>query len=87
MLQFDVSELDEELALDDDLSIPRIRMTTHGLPEIHIQVGGEEYTYERSFPIKGHMASMPKVIRAAIAEGKQPLVIERPERFYVYYRS
>ena len=85
MMQFEDTELDE-LGLDG-LLVPRIRMTTYGLPDINIAVGGTEYVYERSYPIKGHSAALPRMIREAMAEGKKPLVIERPDRFYVYYEK
>ena len=84
MMQFEDTEL-EELPLDGDLSVPRIRMTTYGLPDINIMVGEQEYQYERSYPIKGHMATLPKAVREGLAGGKQPLIIERTDRFYLYF--
>jgi hypothetical protein len=85
MMQFEDTELDE-LGLDG-LLVPRIRMTTYGLPAINIAVGDQEYVYDRSYPIKGHSATLPRMIREAMAEGKKPLVVERPDRFYVYYEK
>ncbi len=85
MQSFDVSELDE-FPLDGML-VPRIRMYTSSQPEINIQVGDQPYLYDRSCPIKGHSAILPGQIRQALAEGKQPLVIERPDRFYIYFSA
>ena len=86
MMEFEDTEL-EELPLDGDLIVPRIRMTTYGLPAIHIQVGDAEYQYERSYPIKGHSATLPKAVREGLASGKKPLIIERSERFYLYFEK
>jgi hypothetical protein len=43
-----------------------------------------EYTYTRSFPIFGHSAVMPEAVDALKAQGKSILIVERPERYYVY---
>ena len=83
MLHIEDTELGE-LPLPDGLIVPRIRMTTSGLPETQIMVGDQEYQYERSIPIKGHSATLPEAILALLAESKKPLVLERPDRFYVY---
>lgn len=83
MQQYDDTEL-EVLSLPGGFLVPLIRMTTYGLPDIEIMVGDEAYEYERSYPIKGHSAVLPKHIRGTLETGKKPLVIERPDRFYVY---
>jgi hypothetical protein len=83
MMQFEDTEL-EELPLEG-LLVPRIRMTTFGLPDIEIMVGDQEYLYERSYPIKGHSATLPKAVREGMGAGKKPLIIERSERFYLYF--
>ncbi len=49
-----------------------------------LRVGETEYTYDRSFPTKGHSATMPAAIAELQAEGRQVLVAERSERYYVY---
>jgi len=83
MMHFDETGL-YELGLPGGIYLPRILMTTYGLPDIEITVGEKYYTYERSFPIKGHASSMTPHIRAHLEAGRVPLVIERPDRFYVY---
>jgi len=83
VLTFEDTDVDE-LGLDGGLVVPRIRMTGDALPDVEIVVGGRLYAYERSYPIKGHGATLPPHIRGALDEGKKPLVIERPERFYLY---
>jgi hypothetical protein len=81
---FDESEL-EPLPLDDDLEIPRIRLTMGQPPPYHeLKVGNQAYRYERSYPIKGHGATLPKFVREQLVAGKQTLVVERRERFLVY---
>lgn len=83
MLHFDASEVGE-MPLDDGLVVARVRMTTYGLPEVEITVGDQQYEYQRSFPIKGQSATVPKAVRELLAENKTPLVLERPDRFYIY---
>ena len=68
----------------DGMMVPRIRMTTWGLPEVEIKVGDDVYEYQKSYPIKGHSATLPKFAREAMAAGRKPLIIERPTRFLVY---
>jgi hypothetical protein len=49
-----------------------------------VSLDGTEYSYQRSFPIKGHSAVMPEAVRGLLTKGKQVLVIERSERYYVF---
>jgi hypothetical protein len=83
VLEFEADAL-EPFSLESDMIVPLIRMTTSGLPEVEITVGGQEYTYERSYNIKGSSAVMPKFVRELMSQGRKPLVIERPTRYYVY---
>jgi len=57
-----------------------------GAPLVHswLQLGSTEYTYVRSFPIKGHSAVMPGAMAELQSTGRQVLVAERDERYYVY---
>lgn len=69
----------------DGFSVPLIRITTAEMPpSSDIMVGEQPYHYERSYPIKGHSAVMPGFLREQLDSGKQPLLIERETRFYVY---
>ena len=55
-------------------------------PYVHkrIEVSGTEYVWERTFPVKGGSAVMPDAVSELLANGKQVLVAERGERYYVY---
>ena len=83
MLTFEDTDVDA-LGLEGGIMVPRIRMTSAGLPDVEIKIGDTSYEYERSYPIKGHSATLPRHIREAFDAGKKPLVIERPDRFYIY---
>ncbi len=84
MLQFEVSDI-EGFPMDS-LTLPRIRMTTGDMPpDSEIRVGDQVYEYERSTPIKGHSAHLPRYLNEQIVAGKQPLILERVDRFYVYF--
>jgi len=82
LLELDDSRL-EPLPLDG-MEVPRILLHEGGPPHSQVRFNGREYRYSRSFPIKGHGASLPRFIREQLDAGKTPLVLERTERFYVY---
>jgi hypothetical protein len=80
---FEESQI-EPLPLDG-IEIPRIRLTLGEPPPYHqIKVGDQTYEYEKSYPIKGHSAVLPRFVREQMGSGRQTLVIERPTRFLVY---
>ncbi len=86
MQQFEDVEL-EPLPLDGML-VPVLRLTqADALPKTDIMVEGQEYRYDRSYPIKGHSAVLPRYLAEQMAVGKRPLLIERPDRFYVYFAA
>ena len=84
-------ELDDSLLEPfdtDDLTVPLIRLTSEPEPpDAQLMLGNAEYKYDRSYPIKGHSAVMPGYLREQLAAGKKPLLIERPERFYLYFAA
>lgn len=72
----------------DRLTVPMLRLSEEEHPPLaDIKVGDESYAYDRSYPIKGYGAIMPKYVHEQVAAGKKPLVIERPERYYLYWAS
>ena len=74
----------EPLAVDG-LEIPRIRLTLgEPTPYHQVKVGDQAYQYEKSYPIKGHSATLPRYVREQMAAGRKPLLIERSSRFLVY---
>jgi len=82
LLELDDSNL-EPLPLDG-MEVARVLIHEGGPPHSQVRFNGREYRYARSFPIKGHGASLPRFIREQLGAGKTPLVLERPDRFYVY---
>jgi hypothetical protein len=70
----------------DRLTVPLLRLTDDAdLPAVDIKVSGQEYRYDRSYPIKGYSAIMPQYVLEQVGAGKKPLLVERPERFYLYW--
>ncbi len=67
----------------EGLTVPLVKLEA-GLPDVEIRVGEQIFKYDRSYPIKGHSAVMPHYLREQISGGKKPLLVERPDRFYVY---
>ena len=85
VLEFEDTETEPFPA--DRLLVPMIRMTSGGLPSAEIKVGDQEYRYDRSYPYKGHSAVMPGFLKEQVAAGRQPLLLERPDRIYVYFAT
>ena len=86
MTEFDDDEI--EAFPVDGIAVPLVRMTTgDNVPTVQIKVDGRDYQYDRSYPIKGHSAIMPPYIKEQVAGGKRPLIVERPDRFYVYFEA
>jgi hypothetical protein len=72
----------------DGMFVPEIRQTTgEPAPKVEITVGEQPNRYDRSVPIKGHSAHLPKYLREQMAAGKQVMLIERPDRIYVYLNA
>lgn len=67
------------------MEIPRIRLTLgEPTPYFQVRVGNQAYEYAKSYPIKGHGATLPKYLREQMGEGRKPLLIERPARYLIY---
>ncbi len=66
------------------LRVPYVDLETAPFVHTRLLVGETEYVYDRSYPIKGHSAIMPGEVAELLAEGRQVLVAERSERYYVY---
>ena len=83
MQEFDDVELEPFAA--DGLTLPLLRLNDIDLPSTIIKVSGQEYQYDRSYPFKGYGAVMPKYVAEQIAAGKKPLIVERLDRYYLYF--
>jgi hypothetical protein len=69
----------------DGMLVPRVRLTQAEAPPFHqVKVGGQTYQYEKSYPIKGHGATLPRFVREQMGAGRKPLLVERPTRYLVY---
>jgi len=88
-----VTEKDAALEVDPSLigtlelegfQVPYLNLEDTPLVRTHLRMGGTEYVYDRSYPIKGHSAVMPSDLTQLQAEGRRVLVAERGERYYVY---
>ena len=85
-MEFEASDLDTFVI--DGMPVPEIRQTTgEPAPKVEIKVADQVYRYDRSVPIKGHSAHLPRYLREQMAAGKRPLLIERPDRLYVYFET
>ncbi len=72
-----------ELELDT-LLVPYVHLGDEPFVRSRLLVGETEYAYDHSYPVTGPSAVMPGAIAQVQAEGRQVLVAERNERYYVY---
>ena len=82
-LQLDSSQAGE-LELAPDFTVPYVDLNFAPYVHQRIELGGTEYVWQRSFPVKGGSAVMPDYVAEQLAQGKQVLVAERSERYNVY---
>ena len=85
MLEVDPSQLGS-LELDE-MWVPYVDLYDLDFMPTHVQLGKDEYAFSCSFLVKGHGALMPPKIRELRAAGKQPLVVERGDRYYVFVQA
>lgn len=64
--------------------VPYVDLEAHPHMASRLAFGGTQYTFDSSFPTKGHSAVMPAAIAEHQQDGKRILVAERGERYYVY---
>jgi hypothetical protein len=67
-----------------ELTLPYIDLEDDAAVRNKIRLYDTEYTYVRSYPVRGHSAIMPAAVIELIAQGKRLLVAERHERYYLY---
>ena len=81
-------DVDLEPLMLEGMIVPVLRLTdADEYPTVQLKVGDQEYHYDRSYNLKGYSAVLPKYLRELYAAGKQPLLMERPTRYYVYVAS
>ena len=72
-----------EIDLDGTV-IHVLNLSSAALMDVQLRLDGREYTYTSSVPLKGYGAVLPARVREALAEGRQALVVQRGERYYLY---
>lgn len=68
----------------DHMRLLYIDLWDAGFVPTRLRVGEREFVYDRSYPVKGHGATMPPYVRRLVEEGRVPLIVERNERYLVY---
>lgn len=82
MLELDPSAL-ESLILDG-LEVPLADLTDLDVAPARLRLGGKVYQYIKSYPAKGYTAVAPYDIGPLLAQGKEVLLVNRGERYYLY---
>jgi hypothetical protein len=67
-----------------DLDLPYVDLEDAPAIRNKLVLYDTEYTYVRSYPIRGHSAVMPVAVTELLGQGKRILVAERGERYYLY---
>jgi hypothetical protein len=73
-----------EVLVAEDLELPLIEITHIEPPPHSLSLAGKEYVFERSVPVKGFSAILPKVAREIMGQGKELLIGRWGGRYYVY---
>ena len=67
-----------------DLDLPYIDLEDAPAVRNKLILYDTEYTYVRSYPVRGHSAVMPAAVTELLGQGKRILIAERGERYYLY---
>ncbi|MCH8065022.1 MAG: hypothetical protein IIC90_04255 [Chloroflexi bacterium] len=68
----------------DGLDAPYVNLDQQPLIHSRLRVGDTEYAYESSIPVQGHSAVLPEAITQFQSEGRQVLIAERSDRYFIY---
>ena len=68
----------------DGLDAPYVNLDQQPLIHARLRVADTEYTYESSIPVQGHSAVLPEAITQFQSEGRQVLIAERSDRYFIY---
>jgi hypothetical protein len=85
-LELDPSQLGA-LDLEEDMWVPYVDLYDIDFLPSRIKLGNAEYAFNSSVIVKGHGATLPGKIHELRAAGKQPVVVERGDRYYVFATS
>jgi len=72
------------LDIEADVWVPYLDMYDASMVPARLKLGEREYVWDSSMLVKGWGALMPEKIRELRDAGKEPLVVERGERYYIY---
>ena len=72
------------LDLEQDTWVPYVDLVDLDFMPTRLTLGEKAYAWNSSIIIKGHGATLPGRIKELRAAGKQPLVVQRGDRYYVF---
>lgn len=64
--------------------VPYIDLVDADFLPSRVRLGKDEYAFQSSILVKGHGAVLPGRIGDLRAAGKEPLIVERGDRYYVF---
>lgn len=67
-----------------DYEVPMTVLADEEEPPFTLDVAGRSFDYVRSVPVKGHGASLPPLLDAWVAEGRDVVAGQRGGRYYLY---
>lgn len=68
----------------DGLQVPVADLSDLDVAPLRLLLHGKVYHYVKSYPRKGYAAVAPRDIYPLLDEGKEVLMVERGERYYLY---
>jgi hypothetical protein len=80
----EIPDTQVETVIIGDYRVPLVDLDREEFVGSKLVVHQTEYTYVRTYPVKGHSAVMPEAIAELLEQGKKVIVAERNERYYVY---
>jgi hypothetical protein len=72
------------LDIEADVWVPYLDLYDAAMVPTRLKLGTRDYVWNSSMPAKGWGAMMPDKIRELRAAGREPLVVERGDRYYIY---
>ena len=82
-LELDPSQLGS-LDVESDVWVPYVDLHDAEMVPTRLKLGERDYVWDSSFLVKGFGATMPAKIHELRTSGKEPLVAERGDRYYIF---
>ena len=73
-----------EMLRFDGFEVPSVNLNDLEIVPRHLGLSGRVFEYVKSYPHRGYAAIAPRDIDSLLTAGKDLLMVERGERYYLY---